>query len=61
LVIKAGGKDIRIWPFDPKQKEKQPAVLLLHGADGGAGEQKMYCGVVRAASASDNQAGSPRQ
>jgi dienelactone hydrolase len=31
---------IRVWRFDP---EKKPAVLLLHGADGGVGVEKLYC------------------
>jgi dienelactone hydrolase len=30
----------RIWRFDA---EKKPAVLLLHGADGGVGVEKLYC------------------
>lgn len=38
------GNKIRIWRFDPKGKDKRPAVLLLHGADGGVGAkvEKMY-------------------
>jgi dienelactone hydrolase len=31
---------IRVWRFD---QEKKPAVLLLHGADGGVGVEKLYC------------------
>jgi hypothetical protein len=30
-------QDIRVWRFDSKEKQKRPAVLLLHGADGGVG------------------------
>src|SRR5262249_15364368 len=30
---------IRVWRFD---QEKKPAVLLLHGADGGVGVEKLY-------------------
>src|SRR5262249_28804473 len=34
----------RIWRFD---QEKKPAVLLLHGADGGVGVEKLYCAEAR--------------
>jgi carboxymethylenebutenolidase len=36
------GNKIRVWQFDPKEKGKRPAVLLLHGADGGVGVEKLY-------------------
>src|SRR5262249_4907364 len=38
-----GCKDIRVWRFD----RKQPAVLLLHGADGGVGVEHLYCAEAR--------------
>jgi carboxymethylenebutenolidase len=41
--FKFGCNDIRLWRFDPKEKDKRPAVLLLHGADGGVGVEKLYC------------------
>jgi carboxymethylenebutenolidase len=46
-TFQSSDQTIRIWRFDPKEKEKQPAVLLLHGADGGVGVEKMYCGLAK--------------
>jgi dienelactone hydrolase len=40
-------KKIRVWRFDPKEKDRRPAVLLLHGADGGVGVEKLYCGLAK--------------
>jgi dienelactone hydrolase len=39
------GNKIRVWRFD--RKEKRPAVLLLHGADGGVGVEKLYRGLAQ--------------
>jgi len=40
-------KKIRAWRFDPKEKGKQPAVLLLPGADGAAGVEGLYCALAK--------------
>jgi dienelactone hydrolase len=42
-TFKFGCKDIRVWRFESKPAGKQPAVLFLHGADGGIGVEKLYC------------------
>jgi carboxymethylenebutenolidase len=39
------GNQIRVQRFD--RKEKQPAVLLLYGADGGVGVEKLYRGLAQ--------------
>ena len=44
-TFKFGFKDIRLQRFDPM--EKRPAVLLLHGADGGVGVEKLYRGLAQ--------------
>jgi dienelactone hydrolase len=44
-TFKFGFKDIRLERFDPM--EKRPAVLLLHGADGGVGVEKLYRGLAQ--------------
>jgi hypothetical protein len=40
-TFELGGKNIRIWRFDPKAPAEQPGVLLLHVADGGVGVEGM--------------------
>jgi carboxymethylenebutenolidase len=42
-TFKFGCQDIRVWWFDSKPAGKRPAVLFLHGADGGVGAETMYC------------------
>jgi carboxymethylenebutenolidase len=42
-TFKFRGQDIRVWRFDAKLAGKRPAVLFLHGADGGIGVEKLYC------------------
>src|SRR5262249_12289661 len=42
-TFKFGCKGIRLWRFDSKSAGKQPAVLFLHGADGGVSAEAMYC------------------
>jgi carboxymethylenebutenolidase len=42
-TFKFGCKDIRVSRFDSKPAGKRPAVLFLHGADGGVGVEDLYC------------------
>jgi carboxymethylenebutenolidase len=42
-TFKFGCQDICVWRFESKPAGKQPAVLFLHGADGGIGVEKLYC------------------
>jgi dienelactone hydrolase len=39
------GNQIRVQRFDPK--DKRPAVLILYGADGGVGVEKLYRGLAQ--------------
>src|SRR5262245_11564389 len=46
-TFEAGDKSIRVWRFDPKPEGKQPAVLILPGADGVQSAQDMYCSAAK--------------
>jgi carboxymethylenebutenolidase len=46
-AFNSAGKNVHVWRFDPKAEGKRPAVLLLHGADGGVGVEGMYCAAAK--------------
>jgi carboxymethylenebutenolidase len=41
-AFEAGGQSIPVWRFEPRAEGKQPAVLLLYGADGLDSGKDMY-------------------